>query len=139
MSGTRLESGTSCRFRRHPKSAARVAAGSVPRRRRAVGRCSLGPWPPFCRVRRLPDELPCRDLRRKRPACAHPDVAFIMTAAVVITAGLEVPYIGVPAVYAPVSMSLIRVGPAGVQPRSSRVAVLVAARSMAKKVPIHPK
>ena len=49
------------------------------------------------------------------------------------------PVTGVPARYAPASRSSMRVGPAGVQPRSSRVAVLVAARSMPKKVPIHPK
>ena len=48
-------------------------------------------------------------------------------------------YTGVRAGYAPASMSWMRVGPAGAQPRSSRVAVLVATRSMAKKVPIHPK
>jgi len=41
--------------------------------------------------------------------------------------------------YAPASRSSTRVGPVGVQPRSSRVTVLVAARSMPKKVPIHPK
>ncbi len=33
----------------------------------------------------------------------------------------------------------MRVGPLGVQPRSSLVRALVAARSIAKKVPIHPK
>jgi hypothetical protein len=44
-----------------------------------------------------------------------------------------------PGRYAPASRSSMRVGPAGTQPRSSRVAVLVAARSMPKKVPIHPK
>jgi len=47
--------------------------------------------------------------------------------------------IGVRAEYAPASRSSMRVGPVGVQPRSSRVAVLVAVRSMPKKVPIHPK
>jgi hypothetical protein len=41
--------------------------------------------------------------------------------------------------YAPASMSAMRVGPVGAQPRSSCVTVLVAARSMPKKVPIHPK
>ena len=46
----------------------------------------------------------------------------------------HVPYTGVRAEYAPASMSSMRVGPAGVQPRRSRVAVLVAARSMPKKV-----
>jgi hypothetical protein len=53
----------------------------------------------------------------------------------------EAPYsdIGVRAGYAPASRSSMRVGPAGTQPRSSRVTVLVAARSMPKKVPIHPK
>jgi hypothetical protein len=47
--------------------------------------------------------------------------------------------IGVGAEYAPASRSSMRVGPAGAQPRSSRVLVLVAVRSMAKKVAIHPK
>jgi hypothetical protein len=41
-------------------------------------------------------------------------------------------------VYAPVSRSSMSVGPVGVQPSSSRVCVLVAERSMAKKPPIHP-
>ncbi len=41
--------------------------------------------------------------------------------------------------YPPVSMSSMSTGPTGTQPRSSRVTVLVAARSMAQKVPIHPK
>src|SRR5258708_33323996 len=36
-------------------------------------------------------------------------------------------------------MSSMRVGPVGVQPSSSRVPVLVASRSMAKKLPIQPK
>jgi len=44
-----------------------------------------------------------------------------------------------PTEYAPLSRSSMRAGPTGVQPRSSRVAVLVAARSMAKNRPIHPK
>ena len=47
--------------------------------------------------------------------------------------------IGVGAGYPPASMSWMRVGPAGDQPRSPRVWVLVAARSMAKKVPMKPK
>ncbi len=41
--------------------------------------------------------------------------------------------------YAPASMSSMSAGPAGDQPRSSLVTVLVAVRSMLKKVPIHPK
>ena len=41
--------------------------------------------------------------------------------------------------WAPASRSSMRVGPVGVQPRSSRVVVLDAERSMVKKVPIHPK
>ena len=49
------------------------------------------------------------------------------------------PAVGIRAGYPPASMSSMRVGPAGTQPRSSRVTVLVAARSMPKKVPIHPK
>jgi hypothetical protein len=44
-----------------------------------------------------------------------------------------------PAEYAPPARSSMSVGPVGAQPSSSRVAVLVAARSMPKNVPIHPK
>ena len=49
------------------------------------------------------------------------------------------PAAGVRGEYPPVSMSSMSTGPTGTQPRSSRVTVLVAARSIAQNVPIHPK
>jgi hypothetical protein len=81
-------------------------------------------------------EPDAEDLRRVDPAVDAGDDVQVQ-----VRDELRAPHsgIGVRAEYAPASRSSMRVGPAGAQPRSSRVTVLVAARSMPKKVPIHPK